>query len=80
MKKMDASQRQSLSDFLAGVIVGAALTLFVASIRGSRARNGIAWDDAWANSSAPLDLEQYKKGGKSDAEASSGSEGGNAQD
>lgn len=80
MEKMDASRRQSLSDFLAGVIVGAALTMLVATIRGSRARNGSAWDDAWANSSAPLDLEYGGKGKKPDTETPSGSAGGSAED
>lgn len=82
MKKMDARRERSLSDFLAGAIVGASLTLLVAAVRGSRVRNGSAWDNAWANSSAPLDLEYggkgNKPGNKPDAEASTGAADGSA--
>ena len=78
--KMDARRKRSLADFIAGVIAGASLTLLVTAISGSRTRNGSAWDDAWANSSSPLDLECVGKGRKTDAEASSGSAGSSALD
>lgn len=80
MKKMDASRKQSMSDFLAGAVAGASLALLVTAIRGSRTRDGSEWDDAWANSSAPLDLEWGGKGGKPDAEASTGSADDSALD
>lgn len=78
--KMDASRKQSLSDFLVGVIAGASLTLLVAAIRGSRVRDGSEWDDAWANSSSPVDLEWGGQGRKHDAEPSSKSADGSALD
>lgn len=71
VKKMDDNRKRSMSDFLAGMITGAALTLLVTAIRGSRTRDGSEWDDAWANSSSPLDLEWGGKGGKPEAERSS---------
>lgn len=78
--KMDASRKQSLSDFLVGVVAGASLALLVAAIRGSRVRDGSEWDDAWANSSSPVDLEWGGKGRKHDAEPSSKSADGSALD
>lgn len=78
--KMDANRKQSLSDFLVGVIAGASLALLVAAVRGSRVRDGSEWDDAWANSSSPLDLEWSGKDRKPDAEHSSKSADGSALD
>ena len=78
--KMDANRKQSLSDFLVGVIAGASLALLVAAVRGSRVRDGSEWDDAWANSSSPVDLVRGGKDRKHDAEPSSKSAGGSALD
>lgn len=78
--KMDANRKQSLSDFLVGVVAGASLALLATAIRGSLTRDGSEWDDAWANSSSPVDLEWGGKDRKHDAEPSSKPAGGGALD